>query len=202
MNNLPKIYSYKLSRDFGFAPNPFHGICTLATCKPQIRRGAQVGDLIIGCGSAQLKMVGKIIFAMRVSEKLTFQQYWDDPRFLSKKVDLLSSKSFAYGDNIYHIENNQWIQEDSHHSFDDGLVNLENLDRDLGSDNVLVSNDFVYWGANAPMMPPHLRNFDNDDLFPNGRNFRSNFSDDFRNEVFMWFSTVNNRGNLGRPTCW
>ena len=67
MSSLPRIYSYKLSRDYGFAPNPFHGICTLATCKPQIRKGAQVGDLIIGCGSKELKMQGKIIFAMRVS---------------------------------------------------------------------------------------------------------------------------------------
>ncbi len=28
-------------RDYGFAPNPFHGICTLATCKPVIRRVAR-----------------------------------------------------------------------------------------------------------------------------------------------------------------
>lgn len=202
MNSLPRIYSYKLSRDFGFAPNPFHGICTLATCKPQIRKGAQVGDIIIGCGSIELNMQGKIIFAMRVSEKMTFQQYWNDSRFAIKKVDLYSSKSAAYGDNIYHIENGQWVQEDSHHSLDGGEVHTENLDRDTGSDNVLIGVDFIYWGANAPIMPTHLRDLDGDDLLPSGRNYRSNFSDPFRSSVAEWFTNLPYRGNLGRPTCW
>ncbi|MBX8503936.1 Nmad2 family putative nucleotide modification protein [Pseudomonas lijiangensis] len=200
--NLPRVYSYKLSRDFGFAPNPFHGICTLATCKPQIRKGAQVGDLVIGCGSKELNMPGTIIFAMRVSEKITFQQYWDDPRFSAKKVNFSSSKAAAYGDNIYHVDNGQWIQEDSHHSFDGGLVNTDNLKRDLGSDNVLIGVDFVYWGSSAPIIPPHLRDLEGDDLFPKGRNFRSIFSNTFRNEVLNWFAELPQRGNLGRPTCW
>ena len=33
-------------RDYGFAPNPYFGYCTLATCKPVIRRCAGVGDWI------------------------------------------------------------------------------------------------------------------------------------------------------------
>ncbi|WP_225761747.1 hypothetical protein [Acinetobacter sp. Marseille-P8610] len=33
-----KIFSYVVSRDFGFAPNPFFNFCTLATCKPKIRK--------------------------------------------------------------------------------------------------------------------------------------------------------------------
>ena len=45
------IYSYVVARDYGFAPNPFYGCCTLATCKPIIRRMAQVGDWVIGTGS-------------------------------------------------------------------------------------------------------------------------------------------------------
>jgi len=35
-----KVYSYIVAYDSGFAPNPFHGICTLACCKPTIRRTA------------------------------------------------------------------------------------------------------------------------------------------------------------------
>ena len=37
-----KLFSYVVARDFAFAPNPFHGYCTLATCKPIIRRVTQV----------------------------------------------------------------------------------------------------------------------------------------------------------------
>ena len=33
------IYEYVMTDDTGFAPNPFYGICTLACCKPVIRRG-------------------------------------------------------------------------------------------------------------------------------------------------------------------
>ena len=35
------LYSYTVAADTGFAPNPFHGFCTLACCKPGIRRTAQ-----------------------------------------------------------------------------------------------------------------------------------------------------------------
>lgn len=38
------LYAYAITRDLGFAPNPFHGFCTLATCKPGIRKTAKVGD--------------------------------------------------------------------------------------------------------------------------------------------------------------
>lgn len=55
------------------------------------------------------------------------------------------------GDNIYHKdENGEWIQEDSHHSNDDGTVNTYNLNRDTGTtDQVLVSFNFLYFGEGA-----------------------------------------------------
>ncbi|MFH1865797.1 MAG: hypothetical protein ABIK85_07930, partial [Candidatus Eisenbacteria bacterium] len=38
-----RLFSYIVARDYGFAPNPFCGVCTLATCKPKIRESASVG---------------------------------------------------------------------------------------------------------------------------------------------------------------
>jgi hypothetical protein len=38
------IFVYVVKHDGGFAPNPFHGFCTLACCKPKIRKGAKEGD--------------------------------------------------------------------------------------------------------------------------------------------------------------
>ena len=35
-----RLFSYVVRYDYGFAPNPFEGCCTIATCKPQIRRAA------------------------------------------------------------------------------------------------------------------------------------------------------------------
>jgi hypothetical protein len=46
-----RLFSYVVARDYGFAPNPFHRHCTLATCKPGIRARAAVGDWVIGTGA-------------------------------------------------------------------------------------------------------------------------------------------------------
>ncbi len=75
------LYIYVVTRDFGFAPNPFHGYCTLATCKPGIRRVAQVGDWVMGVGGSRLHAAGRCIYLMNVSEVLPFDTYWSDNRF-------------------------------------------------------------------------------------------------------------------------
>ena len=135
------FYSYILARDYGFAPNPFFGICTLATCKPTIRKKAKVGDWVLGTGS---KCVGDnlLIYCMKVSEKLTFDEYWDDYRFQVKKPVRNGSAIKQYGDNIYHSSNGIWKQSDSHHSYGDGSTNNENLGKDIKGEYVLISNFF------------------------------------------------------------
>jgi hypothetical protein len=146
------LYIYVIDRDFGFAPNPFHGVCTLATCKPGIRKSAKVGDWILGVGGKKLGPAHrKCILFMMVSEKTSFQNYWDDPRFSLKKPCRNGSHVKMLGDNIYHRNTHgEWIQEDSHHSNPDGTTNQKNLDRDTGtSDQVLISNYFFYFGEKA-----------------------------------------------------
>lgn len=198
-----RVFSYKIARDFGFAPNPFHGVCTLATCKPQIRTSAQPGDIIVGCGCKGNGLAGRVICVLRVSGKCGFQDYWDDPRFAMKQPFFGGSQGRAYGDNIYHHdENGRWLQERSHHSFPDGSVNEANLLRDTGSDNVLWSEDFAYFGRLAPLIPDHLRSFDGDDLYPTGRSHRVAFSTAFVAEIETWFQLLPARGYLGRPAAW
>lgn len=51
------LYSYVITRDYGFAPNPFWGICSLATCKPQIRQRALKGDWIAGFSGANTRCI-------------------------------------------------------------------------------------------------------------------------------------------------
>ena len=125
-----KIFSYVVSRDFGFAPNPFFGFCTLATCKPKIRKDAKVGDWIIGTNSTIKKNPKHLIFAMKVEEKIAFNEYWTDPRFINKRPILSGSRKYQYGDNIYHKENNEWYQLPSHHSEEDGSPNQLNIKTD------------------------------------------------------------------------
>jgi len=146
------LYTYAITRDFGFAPNPFHGMCTLATCKPHIRKSAKVGDWVMGIGGSTLRSVQrKCILLMKVSEKISFQEYWGNERFSLKKSVRNGSSVQMLGDNIYHKDEiSGWIQEDSHHSNPDGTPNLVNLNRDTGiTDQILVSHYFLYFGDQA-----------------------------------------------------
>ncbi len=198
-----RVFSYKITRDYGFAPNPFHGICTLATCKPQVRTSAKPGDIVVGCGSSTNGLGGRVVSVMRVSGKCSFQEYWDNPLFSIKRPFFKGNQRRAYGDNIYHHDaDGQWVQERSHHTFPDGSMNEVNLLRDTGSDNVLWSDDFVYFGRTAPPIPDHLRIFNGIDLYPTCRSHRVNFSTDFVAAVSAWFEELPSRGCLGRPEAW
>jgi len=140
---------------------------------------------------------------LRISGKCSFQDYWDDPRFAMKKPFFRGSQSRAYGDNIYHHdEHGRWVQERSHHSFADGSMNEANLFRDIGSDSVLWSEDFAYFGRAASPIPDHLRAFDGDDLYPTGRSHRVGFSTAFVAAIETWFQQLPARGYLARPAAW
>lgn len=146
---------FVVDRDFGFAPNPFHGTCTLATCKPVIRRVASLGDWVIGMGGARLRATGRIIFAIRVSEVLSFEEYWSDPRFHDKRPVRNGSQRMLVGDNIYRrdLVTGEWLQADSHHSHPDGTPNEYNVRHDTQTNRVLISDHFFYFGASAPKVP-------------------------------------------------
>lgn len=146
------LFIYSITRDLGFAPNPFHGVCTLATCKPRIRKKAVVGDWIMGIGGANMKeQKRKCIFLMEVTSKMAFDEYFESSDFLLKKPIRNGSRVRVLGDNIYHkSKDGSWIQEDSHHSNPDGTPNLKNQKTDAEStDQVLVSKNFFYFGTEA-----------------------------------------------------
>ena len=151
-----KIISYVVRRDYGFAPNPFFEYCTLATCKPDIRKSASVGDWIVGTSSISTGSLNKLVFAMKVTEKLTFNEYWYDERFMNKRPILNQSRKFQYGDNIYHKEGVEWLQLPSHHSEEDGSFNYKNIATDTKTDNVLISSHFYYFGGNGVSIPSEL----------------------------------------------
>src|SRR5579863_2474999 len=149
---------YVVDRDFGFAPNPFHGFCTLATCMPGIRAKAEGDDWIVGMGGARLKATGRCVYAMRVTGTRTFSQYWAEKEFFDKRPVRNGSRIMMVGDNIYHCgtPNGKWIQLDSHHSNPDGTPNHLNTDKDTSADRVLISRDFYYFGRSAPAIPPEI----------------------------------------------
>jgi len=197
-----RLFSYKISRDYGFAPNPFYNVCTLATCKPQIRANASVGDLIVGCGCKSNHLSERIICIMRVTGRCGFQEYWDNSAYHQKRPFFFGSRARAYGDNIYHRAAGEWVQEKSHHSYADGDTNYANLVVDTSTDGVLLSTDFVYWGRSAITIPRKFRQFNGDDLYPQGRNYRSRFADNFVVAVDDWFRGLPERGRIDSPFAW
>ena len=161
---------YVVDRDFGFAPNPFHNLCTIATCKPITRRVAGEDDWIIGMGGSRLNATGCCIFAMRVSRSITFNEYWGNPLYRDKKPVRNGSKKMIVGDNIYHQVDGNWLQLNSHHSYPDGSPNLHNVENDTQTNAVLISDYFFYFGAAAIEIPPEILQGMH---YKNGRNHRT-----------------------------
>lgn len=199
---MSRLYSYVVVRDYGFAPNPFSGSCTLATCKPKIRAKASVGDWVIGVGAVSTGRSGNLIYAMKVSEVLTFDDYWSDPRFLVKRPVLNGSLKRAYGDNIYHRKGGFWIQEDSHHSLVGGRVNMENQKRDVSADRVLIADEFYYFGDHDVPVPAVARKQGRHDLCRPGRGHRVNIPNTLRDSFITWLTGNYTPGIHGQPAQW
>ncbi len=198
-----KLYSYVVARDFGFAPNPFYGFCTLGTCKPVIRKHAKIGDWIVGTGSKTHEREGHIVFVMEVTEVMSFNGYWSDSRFKQKKPNLRGSKKQAFGDNIYYRSpaTCEWHQEDSHHSNQDTTPNIKNIEHDTQTDRVLISDDYIYWGGEGPKIPGKYRNFCGFDLKA-GRGYKCNFPDNMVDEFISWIRSLEDQGYCGTPLDW
>lgn len=205
-----KLFSYVVEHDYGFAPNPFFGVCSLAACKPNIRCCAQVGDYIIGTGCAKSdrpnyeERRGYLVYFMQITEVTNFDKYWDDKRFARKRPLFSGSKMLAFGDNIYHrnTTTGEWYQQNSFHSLPSGDRHDINLKDDTGkTDRVLLSTDFAYWGDSGPLIPPKLRDFEGEDVVCN-RNHKSRFSPEFVETVVTWLRGLEQTGCLGRPANW
>ena len=189
---MARLYSYILKLDTGFAPNPLHGFCTLATCKPMIRKTANVGDFIIGTGSKSKNRDGFVVYAMRITETLSYDDYWKDARFEAKKPQIEGCWKSDCGDNIYRWNplTNEWVQvEDSYHCDYD-------MCRDTNTDRVLVSDNFIYWGGDGPPIPPE---FGGASVLCTTQGHKCRFPEQTVREFNHWFEQLEERGVCGDP---
>lgn len=185
------LYSYVVRHDTGFAPNPYGGFCTLACCKPGLRKRARVGDWIIGLTPRALG--SKIIYFMCVDEILTYEAYWNDSRFINKKPQHSKEYHRMVGDNIYEPRpNGSFKQHSSQHS-NGAIENHSNKEHDLNGKYVLISQRFSYFGAYPLVLPPNL------DALRVGRNYRCRFSDEVL-QAFELFVRDKVLGMVAIPT--
>ena len=199
------LFVYTIADDIGFAPNPFHGFCTLATCKPRLRGSANVGDWVVGVGSVRKKQRGKLVYAMQVQEKLSFDEYWSSPRFQRKRPQRSGSLKQRYGDNVYRRteRDDKWIQQDCRHSYEDGSPNPDHVCRDTTHAEVLVSQEYVYLGANAIDIPSEFTNRPEGDMFVALRSYRRNFDEGLESAFIAWLeSLISDVSVHGDPLDW
>ena len=191
-----KLYSYCLRFDDGAAPNPFWGICTLAICKPAIRRTAEIGDWIVGLGSAH-SPIGDIsdcvVYAMSVTEKMTLQEY---DHFCQErcpnKIPNRRSRDYRrfVGDCIYDYTNGappkmRWGNHDE-----------GNRQKDLGGRYVLLSRHFYYFGDKPVQLGKSLY-----PIIHNTQGHKSIANQQYVAEFVSWIANLGYRSNklYGEP---
>lgn len=182
---MPRLFSYVVEHDSGHAPNPYFGVCTLCRCKfrkssrkpKNLVEKAQRGDWVVGTGGANKRKSaghGKIVYAMRVDDKMTRLEYYRKPEFEEKKNRRNGNYEQQMGDNTRPITR---FEEKCQF--------------------VLVSCHFYYFGRNAIPIPkkrfPHLEK--------SGPGFRSDFKDAYLSRFRKWLETEieNKPGRCGDP---
>lgn len=188
-----RVFSYIVAHDAGFAPNPFHGCCTLACCKPKIRSQAEPGDLVVGL----TRRSERLVFVLQVDEHLTFAEYWSDARFRAKRPDWTASRiRDRCGDNIYRPGDTGYEQISSFH-FDNqnDREDPRTKEHDTAVDKVLLGRAFVYYGAEGPELLPELS------FLHVTRGHRSRFEPE-EIEAVQGFFRSSPRGVHGRPAQW
>lgn len=176
------LYGYKMTHDTGFAPNPYHGVLTLATCKPRIRKYTKEGYWISGWTSNEVydkdynkhsftDSSQKLIYLAKVSKVLGFKDYWEKyplKRQPKKSMDdgkggfkscgnvlLTKSDDISFcGDNIYEPDTKSNLGYKQHDNPHHGEKEKE---RDLSGEHVLVCEKFYYFGVeNAIEIKKHV----------------------------------------------
>ena len=176
-SSILKLHSYVVDHDNGHAPNPYYGICTLAHCKfakgkqRNVVELAQEGDWVVGTGGRSKKSAGhgKLIYAMRVDEKMTLAEYYPNRRFIKKRPKQNGTYRQQRGDNKYSFSSNKKRQ-------------------------VLISKHYFYFGKNAIYIPARFP-----DLEKRGPGHRSDFNAAFISRFARWIQKKYKPGMHGDP---
>jgi hypothetical protein len=178
----PRLFTNVLRYDEHKAPNPYWGTCTLAICKPAIRRAAGVGDWVVGVGAEEFGLSGRVVYAMRVTGKMTMREYDAFTKAsLRGKIPSFRAKDRRrrFGDSIYDFSQDPPRQRP-------GVHERTETERDLGGGYVLLSTDFVYFGSEGA---PEL----DADLLPIaavGRGHRANLNDPYVGRFAEWLGGI------------
>lgn len=195
-DSTSRLFSYIVAFDAGSAPNPNNGICTLAICKPNIRRVARPGDVILGLAPSPNNR--RIVYCMIVDEVVSWPNYIELCNSDSKFSNRIPKNENDPGDCIWPAdasENNMKalssLSGHDDYAFETDVIN---------GCNVLISYKYWYFGSGDKykvILPDDLT------LAP-GRGHRSNantpYIAQFKNFFLGWIKEHNiNYGIHGTP---
>jgi hypothetical protein len=150
-----RLCSHVITNDTGLAPNPFHGYCTSALCTPShMNAKLKEGEWIVGI--SRKKDGNRLVYAMRISQVLSMNQYFHDEHFGCKKPKPDGTLCEQSGDNIYYQGGDfQWKRLPSrfHNS---RKAFLKDVGNNLAGRPVFVSNHFYYFGRLRVAIPDEL----------------------------------------------
>ncbi len=125
-----------------------------------IRQVAQVGDWIVGLKEVSDENENHtLVFIMQITEKLTYNEYWNNQRFTGKIPDFsIEDYIQQLGDNIYKPIDDDFEQIYSLHSrefFDNDDAWLKQKKEDLQGKYVLISEreHYFYFGKDSVKLP-------------------------------------------------
>ena len=164
---LLRLFSYKMTHDTGFAPNPFHGVLTLATCKPGIRRTKKKDDWVAGFSSKALSNHANrlkvdispdaLIYLGKIKDVMPIADYYRDELYQCKipSDEKLGSQISCMGDNIYEPSPSEpdvykQVSNPNHKRDDDKR-------HDVSGKNVLIFSEFYYLGQKGKPIPDDIK---------------------------------------------
>lgn len=180
---MNRLFSYCIPYDDGAAPNPYGGICTLAICKPRIRSVAKIGDWIVGTGSIKSGFANQVVYAMKVTGKMSMKKYdaLCREKYPSKIPDWYHKSDYSkrVGDCIYDFSVQPPLLRKGVHS--EG-----NRKTDLGGKNALISDHFYYFGNQPKPLPKDLLPIVNQT-----QGHKSNLNKPYFEEFVKWIEDYN-----------
>lgn len=142
-----RFCSYVVKDDTGFAPNPFGGYCTLAACTPN-HQGLRLepGDWVVG--TSAVAAGNRLIYAMRISEVLGFDDYYRDSRFAAKKPRAGGWQDQCGGNIYFRDAAGQWVQGLAFHH-----TRPDDIRKDTRHPRAFISDHFFYFAEKPPPFP-------------------------------------------------
>ncbi len=141
-------------------------------------------------GTSPSSQGSRLVYAMRVSETLSFDRYFADPRFEKKKPNVRGSWRERVGDNRYYRNlQGEWVQHRTLHH-----LGPDYFKRDLKHPVVFIAEHFYYFGNKAPAIPVEFQ-----DLIWNRQGCKTDHAPGLVKEFLNWLKVNFSPGVLGDP---